>query len=78
MTTLKEVHTSQQWHEVCIAFGCHDAFVLIGTFMFHYSKTCEFPAVNRDVKKPELFYIAYCILVDVRLWKKCRICVGYE
>jgi hypothetical protein len=33
MTILQKVHTSQQWHEVRIAFGCHDAFVLIRTFL---------------------------------------------
>jgi len=35
--------------------------------MFHCSKTCEFSEANRDVKKPELYHIAYYVLVDVHL-----------
>ena len=62
MIILKKVHTSQQWHEVRIAFICHDSFVLIRMFMFHCSKTCEFSEANRDVKKPELFHIAYWLM----------------
>jgi hypothetical protein len=30
--------------------------------MFHCSKTCEFSEANRDVKKPELFHIAYWLM----------------
>jgi len=61
MTVLKKVHTLQQWREVCIAFGCHDSFVLIRTFIFHCSKTCEFSEKNRNFKKPELFHIAHVL-----------------